>query len=646
MAAEQEPTRVFRFGLFEADLGNRQLFRNGISVGLTGQPFEVLALLLEYPGQLVTREQMRARLWPSGTVVEFDHSIAAAITKLREVLGDEAQHPRFIATVPRHGYRFIAPVSTPAPSALKTVPAASSPPAVPRSAPAVWPLRQKLDRAIIAVLAVGLAYFVLDSFWISKHVPASRPATPTTTLPETAAIAGAAEKSIAVLPFADMSEKKDQEYFADGLAEELLDFLGKTQGLHVVARTSSFSFKGKLDDIPTIAEKLKVANVLEGSVRKSGDRVRVTTQLVRGMDGKHLWSETYDLELRDIFIVQDAIATAVVTALKLQLSPGQRSSRSRSVDTNAYLQYLLGQQYFARGSVEDLGRALGAYRQAIALDPNFAAARAGLAVAEAYLADDTGDSAGLERARAAAERAISLAPDDALGYAARGFLRFNFAWDWSGAQADFSRALELDPNDLFVLRRYSSLLTYLGRLPEGIAIARNAAELDPLSPQAWNTLAWNLIPSGDLAAAREALGHALTIDPMYGYALYNLGSIELVEHMPTEALGVFRRIPADRAGPLGWRLAGIAIAEHLLGHANESQQALDEAIAKVSQSAAYQIAEAYAGRGEPDQAFEWLERAYRQRDGGLTGLRRDPLLISLRSDPRYKAMLKKINLPE
>jgi TolB-like protein/DNA-binding winged helix-turn-helix (wHTH) protein/Tfp pilus assembly protein PilF len=638
MAAEQEPTRVFRFGLFEADLGNRQLFRNGILVGLTGQPFEVLALLLEYPGQLVTREQLRARLWPSGTVVEFDHSIAAAITKLREVLGDEAQHPRFIATVPRHGYRFIAPVSTPAPSALKMAPTSSSPPAVPTSGPALRPLRQKLDRAIIAVLAVGLAYLAVDRFWISKHVPASRPATPTT-LPGTGAIAAVAEKSIAVLPFADMSEKKDQEYFADGLAEELLDFLGKTQGLHVVARTSSFSFKGKSDDIPTIAEKLKVANVLEGSVRKSGDRVR-------GTDGKHLWSETYDLELRDIFIVQDAIATAVVTALKLQLSPGQRSSRSRFVNTNSYLQYLLGQQYFARGSVEDLGRALGAYRQAIALDPNFAAARAGLAVAEAYLADDTGDSAGLERAQAAAERAISLAPDDALGYAARGFLRFNFAWDWSGAQADFSRALELDPNDLFVLRRYSALLTYLGRLPEGIAIARNAAELDPLSPQAWNTLAWNLIPSGDLAAAREALGYALTIDPMYGYALYNLGSIELVEHRPTEALQVFRRIPADRAGPLGWRLAGIAIAEHLLGHAKESQQALDEAIAKVSQSAAYQIAEAYAGRGEPDQAFEWLERAYRQRDGGLTGLRRDPLLISLRSDPRYKAMLKKINLPE
>jgi len=245
--------------------------------------------------------------------------------------------------------------------------------------------------AIVIVLAAASVYLLADKLWLSRRSSPRVVAAgsgPSAEVPATAV----AEKSIAVLPFADMSEKKDQEYFADGLAEELLDLLAKTPGLHVIARTSSFSFKGKSEDIPTIAAKLKVANILEGSVRKSGNRLRVTTQLVRAADGEHLWSETYDRELKDVFKVQDEIAEAVVTALKLKLAPAQGRSPSRSGNTDAYLQYLLGQQYYYRSTLEAYRRSIAAFRSAIALDSHYAAAYAGLAISEVHLADVTGES--------------------------------------------------------------------------------------------------------------------------------------------------------------------------------------------------------------------------------------------------------------
>jgi serine/threonine-protein kinase len=499
--------------------------------------------------------------------------------------------------------------------------------------------------AVIATLAVlGFAYLALDKLWISRRSVVVQPVTSETQPANPRAATSTltfnpSPRSIAVLPFADMSEKKDQEYFADGLAEELLDLLAKTPGLHVIARTSSFSFKGKSDDIPTIAAKLKVANILEGSVRKSGNHLRISTQLVRAADGEHLWSETYDRQLKDVFEVQDQIADAVVTLLKLKLSPGQESSPSRSSNTDAYLQYLLGQERLSRNSFSDFRAAVEAYRSAISLDPHYTVAYAGLALAEAFVADVTGDTAGLERASAAAERAIALAPNQSRGYAARGLLRAVWEWDWTGAQADFAKAIELDPNDPTIMQHYSGVLASFGRVPEAITLARRAADIDPLSVRIWWYLTFWLTYSGDISAARDACRHALAIDPANERALAQLGTVELLDRKPADALAVFEKIRGYD------RLTGIAMAEHSLGRTKESRQALDEAIAKTAQAMAYQIAEAHAWRGETDKAFEWLERAYRQRDGGLAALKVDPLLASLRTDPRYKAMLKKINLP-
>ncbi len=549
--------------------------------------------------------------------------------------------------------RLLTPAATAAsaPLALTAAPPASATPATAPSPTAVPPDAAPAGGQSWLPWAVGGFVLVCIAGYLLVARPwAAHPARAALTTEGSPTGAGneaqAPGRSIAVLPFVNMSADKEQEYFADGLAEELLDLLAKTPGLHVVARTSSFSFKGKSDDIPTIAAKLKVANILEGSVRRSGDRLRVTTQLVRASDGEHLWSETYDREMKDIFKVQDEIASAVVAALKLKLSPGQSTSPTRSKNPDAYVQYLLGLQYFAHPGVDSYRRSVAAYRQAIALDSDYAAAYAGLAIADYYLADDTGDNAGFDRAKAAAARAVELAPDQAMGYASRGDLRGNIDWDWEGARADFARALKLDPSDIFVQRRYSLLLTTLGPLSEAIAVARKVTDLDPYSSAAWRTLSYGLTMDEQLHAAREAVRRALAIDPTDVYALINLGQLELLDGRPAEALAVFQKIGADDVVSAAFRLFGVAMAEHSLGHAQASQQALDELISKAASLSACQIAEVYAWRGEKEKAFEWLERAYRQRDAGVVSMKADPLFKSLRGDPRFDAMLRKINLSE
>jgi serine/threonine protein kinase/tetratricopeptide (TPR) repeat protein len=449
------------------------------------------------------------------------------------------------------------------------------------------------------------------------------------------------DKSIAVLAFSDMSEKKDQEYFADGLAEEMLKLLAKTPGLEVIARTSSFSFKGRTDDVPTIAKKLHVANVLEGSVRKSDNRLRVTAQLVRA-DSTVLWSEVYDRELKDVFEMQDEIAAAVVRALKLKLAPSQHSLIPRgTVDADAYNEYLLGRQLLNRAN-DPVGyrRAADVFQKAIKADAKFAAPYAGLMYAEAIIADQTDDAAGMKRAEADADKAVALAPDSADGYAARGYLRFLWMWDWDGARSDFENALALDGGDSTVQRHYGQLLGCLGRLSEAIAAAKKSTELDPLSDASWLTLGRYLMADRQFAAAHEAIHRALEIQPEDSYVLHDLGTLELLEGNPQAASATFGQVRSE-----GVRLMGIAMTEHSLGHATESREALDQLIAKNGQAWAYQIAEVYAWRGERDHAFEWLQRGYDRHDGGLSNIKIDALLFSLHGDARFGDMLRKMKLP-
>jgi TolB-like protein/Tfp pilus assembly protein PilF len=523
---------------------------------------------------------------------------------------------------------------------------------VDRSASITHITSRRLDYIIIGLLVLAIGLFAFDRFSPRKAEPvvasgeAAMPAAKSASDPSTAAVSAAAsDGSIAVLPFVDMSQSKDQEYFSDGLSEELLNLLAQVPQLRVIARTSSFAFKGKEAGIAEIAKTLNVANVLEGSVRKSGDTLRITAQLIRTADSSHLWSETYDRQLTDVFKVQDEIAAAVVAQLKVRLLPAQHVTNAhRTASTEAYNQYLLGNQFYNRNSVEGYHLAVEAYQKAVALDPGYAAAYAGLAFGELYAGDYAAtaeeNAATRQRALVAADKAVALAPELADGYDARGWLRSSVTWDWTGGQADFEKALALEPGNAATQRRYGLLLLNLDRMAEAIAATRKAIGLDPLSAAAWNNLGTMYYVNPDqFGEAREALNRALAINPESSFANNNLATLELLQGHAQEALDVFRR-----AGEV-WSQTGVAMAEHTLGHAEESQRALDELIAKYAHDSAYQIADVYAWRREPDKAFEWLERAYVQHDGALGAIRADPVLKSLWTDPRFAALVKKVGLP-
>ena len=490
--------------------------------------------------------------------------------------------------------------------------------------------------ASVALLLVAVALGWYFQGQPAFQAPAPKPA-------EAVAAIVTDPHSIAVLPFVNMSADREQDYFSDGLSDELLNMLGQVPQLRVTARTSSFSFKDKRVDIPTIARALNVATVLEGSVRKSGETLRITAQLVRATDGSQLWSEIYDRQTTDVFKVQDEIAAAVVAALRVRLLPEQHvTNPHRTANSQAYDQFLLARQFNSRATAEGYRKAIEAYRKAIALDPDYAAAYAGLAFAEVYAADSAEtaaeNAAAKARASEAADKAIALAPNLADGYVARGWMRSNFLWDWSGAQADMRRALEIDPSNGSVQRTYGQVLCSMGRMQEGIAAVRRSVALDPLSSAPWGNLGYYLTAAGQMAEARQALMRALQINPEGTFAKSNLAQLELLEGNTQKALEMFRN--SDD----GFRQFGVALAEHKLGHAKESQKALDELIAGYGQDYAVQIAEVYAWRGEKEQAFAWLDRAYAQRDGGLSDIKLDLFLAPLKTDPRFTAFVRKMGL--
>jgi TolB-like protein/Flp pilus assembly protein TadD len=452
--------------------------------------------------------------------------------------------------------------------------------------------------------------------------------------------------SIAVLPLVNLSRDPDQEYFADGLAEELLNLLAKVPGLHVAGRTSSFSFKGKSEDLRAIGQKLNVKTVLEGSVQRAGDRLRITTQLINAADGYHVWSETYDRKLTDVFAVQDEIARSVVAALKVQLLPERAAGLERpATNPDAYAQVLLGRHLIVRGSLQGYQLALATFRKAVELDPKYAPAWAGVAIASFHVGEGVGwhlDSRENDFARtlAAADKAIELGPDLADGYAARGYVRVLKTTDWAGARADLARALALSPGNAEAICSQGDLFATLGRLPEAIATLSRATELDPLSVQAWWRLAWYHLGAGHVEEAREIARRTLELFPEHSHAARTLGFAWLLEARLDEAQAAFQRSSSEP-----FREMGTALVEHARGHARESQQALEHLIATSGKESTYQIAEVYAFRGERERAFEWLERSLALQDAGMRYLKHDPLLRTLRADPRYVALLKKMNLP-
>lgn len=451
--------------------------------------------------------------------------------------------------------------------------------------------------------------------------------------------------SIAVLPFTDLSVGKDYQYFAEGLSEELLNRLATIPQLRVIGRASSFSFKGRNLDIASIAKTLNVAIVLEGSVRKSANRLQITAQLIRSADGSRIWSQTYDRQMTDIFQVQDEISRAVVSALKLKLLPGQERALARPQASNpeAYNQYLLGRSFFRQSTMESFKLAQSALEISVALAPDYAPAYAELANTVSYLADyaDSADavSAGQQRARQLADKAIALDPQLADGYRVRASLR-SLAFDFSGAMTDTLQALRLNSGDTDNQRNYGLLLVAMGRLDEALLVTSKAAELDPLSANAFVSIGLIYNALGQLPQAEGAFDHALKLMPGHAFAQVNLAQSYLLQGDNAKALTCVQRL-----GPGLWRTFDMVLVQYSLGHKTEADALLAELIKANGDSAAYQIAEAYAWREQADLAFAWLQRAYDQHDGGLELMKVDPLLRSLHDDPRFAALLKKLGLP-
>ena len=492
-------------------------------------------------------------------------------------------------------------------------------------------------RPAAVVLAVaGIALAVAGYFaWHAWRHPAG---------PEAAQAEAATDKSIAVLPFDDMSEAKDQGYFADGMAEQILDLLAKVPSLKVIARTSSFQFKGKAEDVRAIGDKLGVATVLEGSVRKAGNRLRITTQLIRASDGSHLWSETYDRTVDDVFHTQDEIAAAVVSALRVSLLGGASPKATVTTSTEAYTLYLQGLAVWQRYTADDTARARELLERALKLDPKFAPAWAALSGTYGDsmvfgLGSET-RAAVVAHMRETAERALALDPTLANVHAAMSTLAFA-EFDLRTSEAELRKALELEPGNLPALSSGIYNAIAFGRLDDAVRFGRRAIELDPLNVDNYRGLATALYFGGHLDEAEAEYRKALELNPDAEGFRYRLALILLAEGKPDAALAEVDREHNDH-----WRRIGRVMALDALGRRAESDVEL-AALQKTVNGWDYQVAQIYALRHQREQAFAWLDKAYQLRDPGFANyLKSDPILADLRSDARYRALLAKLNLPD
>ncbi len=611
----------------------------------------VLRCLARARGAIVLKEELLAAGWPGRVVSE--NSLNKSISRIRHLLGDA--DGELLCTSHGHGYRLALseiverlPIPATATAtgtdptiAHAQVPAGPSPTTRTRLRRLVW--AGIGSTALAALVAIALIFSgTLRPDAATAHLAVATMASPAR---PAANPDGVVLPSIAVLPFADLSEAHDQGYFSDGLAEEILDRLAKVPQLHVASRTSAFVFRGVPSSVAEIGQKLGVSSVLEGSVRKSGDRVRITVQLIQVSDGFHLWSETYDRTLTEVFAVQDDISRSVVDALQLHLPPGQLIAMNRRTTSSAaaFNQYLLARQLRQGGNPDGDRRAIAAYQRAITLDPNFSTALAELGMllgGDALWADSPGEvTAGKTRSLELLSRAIVLEPGNTAYLTTRADVLSSTMHDWAGAQRDLATASRLlGAPDVRLLIQQSRLQAMLGNVGQAITIDRRAVALDPSAVTPLGMLGYHLASAGQHDEAREILLRALRLSPADDHNTYYLGLTELLAGKPQAAIAAF-----EQSGH-GLRLAGLAAAQHDAGNALKSQEALDALVARYADADAYQAAQAHAWRGETDQAFAWLDRAEKQRDAGLVYMKFDPLMRPLRRDPRYRAWLRRLNL--
>src|SRR5882757_2037353 len=633
-------SNLYRFGQFVLDPSRRTLSRADSPVSLTPKAFDVLLFLAQNPNRLVTKEELLQAVW-GDTFVE-EGNLTQYISHLRKALGANSEDTRLIVTIARKGYQFTAGVTvaestdSTKPPAVQVSTAESSlsdlqPPrgssvdeAVPK-APKNW------RKAAVVGASIALLAFVCFASW--RHFGSKAP-------PRSQKI------MLAVLPFENLTGDPNKEYLADGLTEETISQLGRLnpEQLGVIARTSVMGYKHKDERLDQIGRDLSVQYVLENSLRESGNHIRLTAQLIQVKDQTHLWSQDYDYLAKDILNVQDDVAKAVAREIRLRLSSQQQAdlARSRPVNPDAFDAYLQGYYFFQRNTDKDTEMAAKYYGRATQLDPSYALAWAGLSRVRNWQAN-TGvipAEEGHRLAREAVERALALNPNLAQAHTQMGRIKQQVDFDWAGADASLQRAIALEPGDSEIVRLAAGSAAILGRFDEALPLNRRAVDLDPLNADSWEQLAEIEYFMGQLDKAAADCKKALDLSPDAWLCHGLLSQIYIAQGRPQDALPEIKLVRSDVI-----RAFLYPIAYYSLGRKKESDGALSEYVTKYHADGAYQIALVYAFRNQSDKAFEWLDRAYAQRDSGLVGTKVDPLLKSLRKDRRYAAFLKKLNLP-
>ena len=634
MGQSAELHRIFRFGSFEVHAVSGELRRQGLKIRLQDQPFRLLVLLLDHAGDVVTRETVRETLWPADTHVDFDHSLNTAVRKLREALGDSAETPRYVETVARRGYRFIAPLA-PLQAAQASRSAGSAVNSLPPS-PSVRPSSAR--RTFILGIVVAICAVALVAYWLgARPVPATR---------------SSRRVTLAVFPFDNLSGDVDQEYLSDGLTEEMITQLGRlgTDRMKVLARSSTWKYKRAERDIARLRRELGADYVLEGSVRRAGGRVRITAQLVQVADQTQVWARTYERDLRDVLILQSQVAEAVARTIAVTLTQDAqaRLARARPMHPDAYQQYLRGRFFLNRRTEVALKQALGYFQKAIAADPGYAPAYSGLA--DSYSSLGASSIVGglpprqaMPEAKAAALKALQI--DDALAEAhtSLAMVHLLYEWDLPACEKEFRRAIELDPNYTTAHHWYSHCLLLLGRTEESLAESKRALELEPLELVVGIHLGWHYLYARQYDEAMEQFRKTLELDPAFPQARRYAAWVYLQKRMHLEAIESLQAALNSRGrdpeiqGELGYALAVAGRRAEALAIVEDLRRPSSDRYVSP-----YSVALVYAGLGDRDRALAWLHTAYADRSDYMPYLRLEPMLDGLRSDQRFADLLGRV----
>jgi len=646
MQEKQQPDGRLRFGVFEVDPRAGELRKHGLRVRLQEQPFQVLAMLLERAGQVVTREELQKKLWPADTFVDFDHGLNKAVNKIRDALGDSAESSRFVETVARRGYRFLAEVkaadeapvhrpefapaqlASPQPRATETGDRApfvdNAATSERRLAPLAWKVFAFVLLAVIAAFAAWKIHL--------RNRPTS------------------AIHSLAVLPLESLSNDASQDYFADGMTDELISDLGQISALRVISRTSVMGYKHARKPLPQIARELNVDAIVEGTVLRSGDQVRITAQLIDAAADKHLWSQSYEGELKDTLALQNQVARAIADQIRINLNPQEQAAlkTAKVVNPEAYESYLKGRYFWNKRTPDSLKVALAYFNQAIDEDPTYAQAYSGLADTYALLGDwqygVMTPKEALPKAKAAATKALELDGTLSEAHNSLAFCFDAFDWDLESAGKEFQRAIELNPGYATAHHWYAWHLSLLGRYDEAIAEMRKAKSLDPLSLIINADLAELLVIAHFYDESIIQSRKTIEMDPNFALAHNQLAQAYLQKHMNAEAIAELQKA-VELSASCPTCIANLARAYAASGRTNEAAKRLSDLKnhSNGGYSDAAEVSMVYAALGDKDQAMHWLEIGYEQRFNPGVLLR--PGFDPLRPDPRFQDLIRRIGFP-